>query len=180
MSPALIGVGYVIGPELASLSFSGSVLAWGVLVPLLMYFLGPDLQKFLPAGSGDGGWANMAAAMWRYIIRPIAVGGMMVGAAYTLAAHGQESDVEPGPRARRSAPRRAADGIDGAHRALHGIENRGSSLIGVVFLLMIALYFYHFATDGAGGGGRGGGDADRGILLRDGFGQSGRHDRFVQ
>src|SRR5579863_9735596 len=89
VSPALIGVGYVIGPELASLSFSGSLLAWGLLVPLMMYFMGPDLQKFLPAGSGDGGWAAMAAAVWRYIIRPVAVGGMMVGAAYTLLRMGK-------------------------------------------------------------------------------------------
>ena len=29
-------------------------------------------------------WATMADAVWRYIVRPIAVGGMLVGAAYTL------------------------------------------------------------------------------------------------
>src|ERR1700689_1450054 len=58
VSPAYLGVGYVIGPELAALNFSGSVLAWGLLVPLFMYFLGPNLQNFLPPGSGDGGWAD--------------------------------------------------------------------------------------------------------------------------
>ena len=47
----IIGVGYVIGPELAALNFSGSVLAWGLLIPLLMYFLGPQLQAFLPANA---------------------------------------------------------------------------------------------------------------------------------
>src|SRR6059036_315332 len=41
VSPAYIGVGYVIGPQLASLNVAGSVLAWGLLVPLLIYFLGP-------------------------------------------------------------------------------------------------------------------------------------------
>ena len=51
VSPAYMGVGYVIGPELAALQFSGSVLAWGLLVPLLMYFLGPRLQELSPAGS---------------------------------------------------------------------------------------------------------------------------------
>src|SRR5580692_10579601 len=79
VSPALIGVGYVIGPELAALNFSGNLLAWGLLVPLMMYFMGPDLQKFLPPGAGDGGWAALAAAVWRYVIRPVAVGSMMVG-----------------------------------------------------------------------------------------------------
>src|SRR5712691_4525015 len=84
VSPAYLGVGYVIGPELAALGFSGGLLAWGMLVPLFMYFLGPNLQQYLPAGATDENWAGQAAAVWRYIVRPIAVGGMMVGAAYTL------------------------------------------------------------------------------------------------
>ena len=49
ISPAYIGVGYVIGPMLASLNFSGTVIAWGLLIPLLMYFMGPQLRAFLPA-----------------------------------------------------------------------------------------------------------------------------------
>src|SRR5579864_8172919 len=51
VSPALIGVGYIIGPELAALNFSGSVIAWGLLIPLLIFFLGPQLQGFIPAGA---------------------------------------------------------------------------------------------------------------------------------
>jgi len=43
VSPAFIGVGYIIGPELAALNFSGSVVAWGLLIPLLIFFLGPQL-----------------------------------------------------------------------------------------------------------------------------------------
>src|SRR4029077_3098475 len=38
VSPAYIGVGYIIGPELAALQFSGGVLAWGLLVPMLIFF----------------------------------------------------------------------------------------------------------------------------------------------
>src|SRR5207247_7968054 len=86
VSPAYIGVGYVIGPQLASLNVAGSVLAWGLLVPLLIYFLGPDVQKFLPAGAVAGtneAWDGIANGVWRFFVRPIAVGGMMVGAAYT-------------------------------------------------------------------------------------------------
>ncbi|HUS04729.1 MAG TPA: oligopeptide transporter, OPT family [Bryobacteraceae bacterium] len=84
VSPAYLGVGYIIGPRLASLNFAGGVFAWGLMVPLLIYFMGPQLQAFLPAGSGTEGWEGMANAVWRYIVRPIAVGGMLVGAAYTL------------------------------------------------------------------------------------------------
>jgi putative OPT family oligopeptide transporter len=84
ISPAYVGVGYIIGPKLASLNFAGGVLAWGQMVPLLLFFMGPTLQQYVPAGSGDEGWVGMATEVWRYIVRPIAVGGMLVGAANTL------------------------------------------------------------------------------------------------
>src|SRR5436309_1800537 len=81
VSPAYIGVGYVIGPQLASLNVAGSVLAWGLLVPLLIYFLGPDLQKYVPSAGAEQSWSATADGVWRFFVRPIAVGGMMVGAA---------------------------------------------------------------------------------------------------
>jgi putative OPT family oligopeptide transporter len=141
VSPALVGVGYVIGPELASLNFSGSVLAWGVLVPLMMYFLGPDLQKFLPPGSGDEGWAGMAAAVWRYIVRPIAVGGMMVGAAYTLFRMGKNLTSSLGRAL--SELRHGAPPLESMARTERYMSSKTVlALIGVMFLLMIALYVY--------------------------------------
>jgi len=83
VSPAYLGVGYIIGVRLASIQFAGSVLAWGLLVPMMIYFLGPQLRQYLPANTPND-WAGMADSVWRYIVRPIAVGGMLVGAAYTL------------------------------------------------------------------------------------------------
>src|SRR5205809_1304845 len=58
-------------------------MARGLLVPLLIYFLGPDVQKYIPAATPEA-WDGMANGVWRFFVRPIAVGGMMVGAAYTL------------------------------------------------------------------------------------------------
>ncbi|HYP08737.1 MAG TPA: oligopeptide transporter, OPT family [Bryobacteraceae bacterium] len=85
VSPAYIGVGYIIGPRLASLNFAGGVFAWGLMVPLLVYFLGPQLQNFIPAGTAPAAaWTANARAVWQFIVRPVAVGGMLVGAAYTL------------------------------------------------------------------------------------------------
>lgn len=84
VSPAYIGVGYIIGPKLAALQFSGGVIAWGIFVPLILYILGPNIQQYLPANSTDESWAGLAAAVWRYIVRPIAIGGMLVGAAFTM------------------------------------------------------------------------------------------------
>ncbi|MEN6310410.1 MAG: oligopeptide transporter, OPT family, partial [Acidobacteriota bacterium] len=85
--PAYIGVGYIIGPRLASLNFAGGVLAWGLFAPLLMYFLGPQLiGVFYGSGAApaDVSWVDMVTNVWKFIIRPIAVGGMLVGAGYTL------------------------------------------------------------------------------------------------
>jgi len=141
VSPALIGVGYVIGPELAALNFSGSILAWGVLVPLMMYFLGPNLQNFLPPGSGDNGWADMAAAVWRYIVRPIAVGGMMVGAAYTLIRMGGNLTSSLGRAI--AEVRHGAPPMESMVRTERYMGSKTVlSLIFLVFLAMIALYFY--------------------------------------
>jgi putative OPT family oligopeptide transporter len=84
VSPAYVGVGYVIGPVLASLNFSGTLIAWGLLIPLLMYFLGPQIHAFMPANVTDDSWITEANLVWRYIVRPIAVGGMLFGAAFTL------------------------------------------------------------------------------------------------
>jgi putative OPT family oligopeptide transporter len=48
VSPAYIGVGYIIGPKLASLNFAGGVLAWCVMVPLLIFFMGPHITQLFP------------------------------------------------------------------------------------------------------------------------------------
>jgi putative OPT family oligopeptide transporter len=83
VSPAYLGVGYIIGPRLAALNFSGGVVAWGLLVPLILYFLGPRFAE--QAGPGANlDWASLAGRIWFDIVRPIAVGGMLVGACYTL------------------------------------------------------------------------------------------------
>ncbi|QOY85374.1 OPT family oligopeptide transporter [Paludibaculum fermentans] len=84
ISPAYLGVGYIIGPRLGALNFAGGLLAWGLMVPLLAYFLGPEISKTLPPGSGVEAWDAISNQIWRNIVRPIAVGGMLVGASYTM------------------------------------------------------------------------------------------------
>ncbi|MBN1939777.1 MAG: oligopeptide transporter, OPT family [Candidatus Aminicenantes bacterium] len=85
--PAYLGVGYIIGPRLASLNFAGGLLAWGLFAPVLMFFLGPQLIDTI-YGAGAvvpaDDWSGMVTNVWKFIIRPIAVGGMLVGAGYTL------------------------------------------------------------------------------------------------
>lgn len=84
VAPAYLGVGFIIGPRLGALNFAGGLTAWGLLVPLVVYFLGPELAKNFPPGGGHAAWDAIASQVWRNIVRPIAVGGMLVGAATTM------------------------------------------------------------------------------------------------
>lgn len=146
ISPALVGVGYVIGPELAALNFSGGVIAWGLLVPMISYLLGPELVHFLPAGSVPDGsdpaaWLGTINAIWRFIVRPMAVGGMLVGTVYTLFKRRQS--IFGGLMKAFQEVR----GGEGAAQAKRRTDRYMSSkvvflMIGVVFILMAALYVY--------------------------------------
>jgi len=143
ISPAYLGVGYIIGPRLASLNFAGGVVAWGLLVPLIIYFLGPTLQATMAPGT-EG---NLAGAVWYNIVRPIAVGGMMVGAGWTLfrmrksLAIGMRRAVSD---LKKSAAVHAA--TNRTERDLNGKVVFGG--LGAAFLCMIVLYFHFSGTLG--------------------------------
>ena len=117
------------------------MFAWGLMVPLLIYFLGPQLQAFLPAGARTkpAGTA-MANAVWRYIVRPIAVGGMLVGAAYTLFRMRKNLSAGLG-RAFAELQAAAAAEERRTHRALHELED-GVRLDRRHLRLMVFLYVY--------------------------------------
>jgi putative OPT family oligopeptide transporter len=82
LSPALIGIGYIIGPELSAINASGGVIAWWLLIPL-MTLLDPNLAVHLGLAP-DASWDVLSSAAWATVVRPIAVGTMLVGACYTL------------------------------------------------------------------------------------------------
>ncbi|MBV9404816.1 MAG: oligopeptide transporter, OPT family [Acidobacteriaceae bacterium] len=141
ISPAYVGVGYIIGPRLAGLQFAGGVLAWGLMVPLLIYFLGPQLRAFLPATAPDTSWSDLADGVWRYIVRPISVGSMLVGAGYTLfrmrtnLAIGMKRMISD---LRQTPVQKAALGRTEQYMSSKVVF----ALIGIVFAVMIALYIY--------------------------------------
>jgi len=79
LSPALMGIGYIIGPELAAINVAGGVIAWWIMIPMLLFF-DPDLARRI--GTNDPGIA--AYSVWYNVVRPVAVGTMLVGAAHTM------------------------------------------------------------------------------------------------
>jgi putative OPT family oligopeptide transporter len=141
VSPALIGVGYIIGPELAALNFSGSLIAWGLLIPVLIFFLGPQLQNYLPAGANlETGWLGLANGVWRYIVRPIAVGGMMTGTCYTLFR--MRKNLIAG-LAKAFSELRPGAVVEQSVRTERYMSFRTVfAMIGATFLVMCVLYVY--------------------------------------
>jgi putative OPT family oligopeptide transporter len=140
VSPAYLGVGYIIGLRLASIQFAGGVLAWGLLVPMLIFFMGPQLRHYLPADTPDN-WATMSISVWRFVVRPIAVGGMLVGAAWTLFKMGKS--LTAGIGRALSDLRQTADQRAQLSRTEQYMSSRVVfGLIALMFVLMCFLYVH--------------------------------------
>jgi putative OPT family oligopeptide transporter len=148
ISPAYLGVGYIIGPRLGALNFAGGVFAWGLLIPLLIFFLGPQLSTTIQPGTGEGGWANIAFAVWYSIVRPVAVGGMLVGASFTLFR--MRKNLAAGIMRALADLKKATTGHRAADRTEQDL-NIKTVFVGVaaVFACMVALYLYFTGAIGA-------------------------------
>lgn len=79
-SPALLGVGFIVGLRISATLFCGAVLGWLVIGPLSL-FLNPDLTAQV---TDQAGWIDLSNQIWRLQVRPLAVGTMIVAAFYTL------------------------------------------------------------------------------------------------
>ena len=147
ISPAYLGVGYIIGPRLAALNFAGGVLAWGLLVPLLTFTIGPYIQASMPQGQSIS-WPLLAQAIYFSIVRPIAVGGMLVGATYTLFKMRKQLALGMGRAVsdlKKSAAAHAATG-----RTERDLPAKAVFAgIAVVFVAMFFLYRYFISYAGA-------------------------------
>jgi len=147
VSPAYLGVGYIIGPRLAALNFAGGVLAWGLLVPLLTFTIGPYIQAGLPAGQSIA-WPLLAQSIYFSIVRPIAVGGMLVGASYTLFKMRKQLALGMG-RAVSDLKKSAT-----VHAATNRTERdlpAKAVFAGIVVVFVAMFLLYHYFISGAGG-----------------------------
>ena len=147
ISPAYLGVGYIIGPRLAALNFAGGVLAWGLLVPLLTFTVGPYIQAAQPAGQPLA-WPLLAGAIYYSIVRPIAVGGMLVGASYTLFK--MRKQLGAGMARAVSDLKKSAAAHETTNRTERDLPAKAIFAgVGIVFLAMIALYYYFIGGAGS-------------------------------
>ena len=118
-------------------------MAWGLFVPLLMYLLGPQISAQAAAGGVKTDDAFWAAQVPRLEIHraPIAVGGMLVGAATTLFK--MRKNLAKG-LGRAVKDLQASASASAATSRLDRDMNMRVVFggLGVVFLAMIAVYFW--------------------------------------
>lgn len=144
ISPAYLGVGYIIGPRLAALNFAGGVLAWGLLVPLLTFTVGPYLQ---PATGEPISWSLLAASVYFSIVRPIAVGGMLVGASFTLFR--MRKQLAAGIKRAVSDLKKSTQVHEATDRTEQDLSSKIVFLgVGLVLVAMIALYYFFISNAG--------------------------------
>lgn len=84
--PALLGVGYIVGPKIASYMFVGSLFGWMVIIPMICLF-GANTWMY-PADAGitigqlyAGGGAS---AIWSSYVRYIGAGAIATGGIISL------------------------------------------------------------------------------------------------
>ena len=86
VSPSLLGVGYIVGPQIASYMFVGSIIGWMVITPLICLF-GPDTWLY-PADVGktiaDLYAAGGAAKIWSTYVKYIGAGAIATGGIISL------------------------------------------------------------------------------------------------
>ncbi|MCW0447295.1 OPT family oligopeptide transporter [Xanthomonas sacchari] len=83
LSPALLGVGYIVGLNVGIVVLSGSILSWHLAIPLYQqFFMGSDpalAQSLVNAPA-----AEAAFGIWAAKVRYLGVGAMLIGGVWTL------------------------------------------------------------------------------------------------
>jgi len=108
---------------------------------VILLVIGPNVAQYVPQATVDENWLGTANAVWRFIVRPIAVGTMMVGAAYTLFKMRKSLGI---------GLRKAFGELRGPKIDLSKLDRNERymsskvvlSMIAVAFLAMIGIYVY--------------------------------------
>ena len=83
LSPALFGVGYIVGLNIGIVMLAGGMMAWNIAIPIYStYFLAAD--PVLSVELAGAGAEDAAYAIWSSQIRYLGVGAMLIGGIWTL------------------------------------------------------------------------------------------------
>lgn len=75
ISPALLGVGYIVGTKVSTLLFGGTLFGWLVLLPILAVAI---------PGAGSAWDVQSAQHIWKHYVRYVGVGAIAMGGFISL------------------------------------------------------------------------------------------------
>jgi putative OPT family oligopeptide transporter len=83
LSPALLGVGYIVGLNIGALAVIGGMISWNVAIPIYAaHFLQDNAALAQQLAGADA--ETMAGAIWSQQVRYLGVGAMLVGGVWAL------------------------------------------------------------------------------------------------
>ena len=137
LSPALLGVGYIVGLNVGIVSLAGAMISWNIAIPVYAaHFLSfdPDLAGAAANLSAE----ELAGFLWSKRIRYLGVGALLVGGIWTLIS--LRHSLASGVRSGLAAARASAAGVVVAHTDMD--LSMKAVLIGIVLftLPLWALY----------------------------------------
>ena len=154
LSPALLGVGYIVGLNIGIVVLAGSVISWNIAIPIFQATqMGahPELAATI-AGACQGLASHecaeaTAGLLWRHQIRYLGVGAMLVGGLWALVS--LRKSIVSGVRSGLAATRAGASSIV-AHTE-RDLPMK-SVLIGIVLFTLPLAVLYYVIVDSVGVG----------------------------
>jgi putative OPT family oligopeptide transporter len=120
LSPALLGVGYIVGLNIGIVVLAGSVISWNIAIPIFQaYFLDQDPALATAIVGACQGMAShecaetTAGMLWSRQIRYLGVGAMLVGGLWALVS--LRKSIISGVKSGLAATRASAAGVVVAH-----------------------------------------------------------------
>jgi putative OPT family oligopeptide transporter len=137
LSPALIGVGYIVGLNVGIVVLAGAMLSWNIAIPVYAAFVLPGNAELASMAAGLPA-EDLAGLLWSKQIRYLGVGAMLVGGMWALVS--LRHSLASGVRSGLAAARASAAGVAVAHTE-QDLPMK-SVLIGIVLftLPLAALY----------------------------------------
>ena len=137
LSPALLGVGYIVGLNIGTVVVAGGIISWHFAIPIYTAFFldgNPDLAARIAGLDAE----TAGGAIWSAQIRYLGVGAMLIGGVWTLISlrNSLLSGVKSGLAAARA----------GAHRIVETTEQDLPMkwvLTGIVLFVMPLAALYH-------------------------------------
>ncbi|MBA3563056.1 MAG: oligopeptide transporter, OPT family [Gammaproteobacteria bacterium] len=86
LSPALLGVGYIVGFNIAVLVFAGGAISWYIGIPIYSTFFADSDPVIAAQIAGGASATDAAGTIWATQIRYLGVGAMLIGGIWALVS----------------------------------------------------------------------------------------------